>query len=164
MLFRSAWRVDYLWEQFQAHQGEIAKAFEKAGDLNPKSPSFAAKLAKIYKSLPEISIDNGIMEKAPSIRVVVPEFSWDDIGSWAALDRLHKADADGNRKVGQCLALDAKGNTLFTDSGLVAAFGVSNLLIVQHEGVTMVLPKDQAPRIKELVKLVQKEKRLAKYL
>lgn len=159
-----AWRVDYLWEQFRTQQPAIAKAFEKAGDLNPKSPTFAAKLAKIYKTLPEISIDNGIMEKAPAIRVVVPEFSWDDIGSWAALDRLHAADADGNRKVGTCLALDAKGNTLFTDSGLVAAFGVSNLLIVQHEGVTMVLPKDQAPRIKELVKLVQKERRLAGYL
>ncbi len=159
-----AWRVDYLWEQFRAHQPAIAEAFEKAGDLNPKSPAFARKLAAVYKRLPEISIDNGILEKAPGIRVVVPEFSWDDIGSWAALDRLHAADEAGNRKVGECLALDARGNTLFTDSGLVAAFGVDNLLIVQHGGVTMVLPKELAPRIKELVKKVQAEKRLAKYL
>jgi mannose-1-phosphate guanylyltransferase len=159
-----AWRVDYLWEQFRAFQPEIARAFEKAGDLNPKSAGFAGKLNRIYKSLPEVSIDNGIMENAPSIRVVVPEFSWDDIGSWSALDRLHAADAEGNRIVGQGLALDSKGNTLFSDSGLVAAFGVSDLLIVQHGGVTMVLPKDQAPRIKELVKKVQQEKKLAKYL
>lgn len=159
-----AWRVDYLWEQFRSLQPEIAGAFEKAGDLNPKSSAFAGKLARIYKSLPEISIDNGIMEKAPAIRVVVPEFSWDDIGSWSALDRLHAPDAEGNRKVGQCLTLEAAGNTLFTDSGVVAAFGVKDLLIVQHGGVTMVLPKDKAPRIKELVKLVQKDRKLAKYL
>lgn len=159
-----AWRVDYLWKQFQDHQPEIARAFEKAGDLNPKSPSFAKKLASLYKKLPEISIDNGIMEKAPSIRVVVPTFSWDDIGSWAALDRLHQADGQGNRKVGQVLTLDSQGNTLFTDAGLVCAFGVKDLLIVQHGGVTMVLPKDMAPRIKEMVKLVQKEKKLAGYL
>jgi mannose-1-phosphate guanylyltransferase len=95
---------------------------------------------------------------------VVPEFRWDDIGSWSALDRLHAADGDGNRMVGQALAVESSGNTLFSDAGLVAAFGVTDLLIVQHGGVTMVLPKDQAPRIKELVKRVQKDRKLAKYL
>jgi mannose-1-phosphate guanylyltransferase len=159
-----AWRVDYLWEQFRRHQPEIARIFEAAGDLNPKSPAFAKKLAKIYKTVPEISIDNGIMEKADRIRVVVPQFSWDDIGSWSALDRLHAPDADGNRMVGQCLALEADNNTLFSETGLVAAFGVSDLLIVQTGGVTLVLPKDKAPRLKEIVKLAQKQKKLAKYL
>lgn len=159
-----AWRVDYLWEQFRKHQPEIAKIFESAGDLNPKSPSFPAKLKKIYRVLPEISIDNGIMEKTDSIRVVVPEFSWDDIGSWAALERLHKPDSEGNRKVGTVLTLDANGNTLFAEEGMVAAFGVSNLLIVQTGGVTLVLPKDKAARLKEIVKLVQKDKRFAKFV
>ncbi len=155
-----AWRVDYLWEQFRKHQPGIARIFEAAGELNPKSPAFARKLAKIYKEVPETSIDNGIMEKADAIRVVVPEFSWDDIGSWSALDRLHGPDGDGNRRVGQTLALEAKGNTLFSDGGLVAAFGVSDLLIVQTGGVTLALPKDKAPRLKELVKLAQKEAKL----
>jgi mannose-1-phosphate guanylyltransferase len=159
-----AWRVDYLWEQFRRHQPEIAKVFEAAGDLNPKSPAFAKKLAKIYKTVPAISIDNGIMEKADTIRVVVPEFGWDDIGSWSALERLHAPDAEGNRKIGQCLALDAKGNTLFSDGGLVAAFGVSDLLIVQTGGVTLVLPKDKAPQLKELVKLAQANAKLKKFL
>jgi mannose-1-phosphate guanylyltransferase len=159
-----AWRVDYLWEQFRAHQPEIARVFEAAGELNPKSPAFAKKLAKIYKSVPEISIDNGIMEKAESIRVVVPEFSWDDIGSWSALDRLHAPDAEGNRKIGQCLSLEASGNTLFSDGGLVAAFGVSDLLIVQTGGVTLVLPKDKASRLKEMVKLAQRDAKLKRFL
>ena len=96
--------------------------------------------------------------------VVVPEFRWDDIGSWTALDRLNAPDADGNRKIGPCVSLESKGNTFFTDAGLVAAFGVSDLLIVQHDGVTLVLPKEKAPRIKEIVKLVQAQKKLGKYL
>ncbi len=159
-----AWRVDTLWAQFQKHQPAVAKIFEAAGDLNPKGRNFAKQLAKIYKQLPEISIDNGIMEKADSIRVVVPQFSWDDIGSWAALERLHPADSQGNRKVGQVLTLDAAGNTLFAEEGLIAAFGVKDLLIVQTGGVTLVLPKDQSARLKELVKLAQQQKALAKFL
>jgi len=47
---------------------------------------------------------------------------------------------------------------------MIAAFGVSDLLIVQTGGVTLVLPKDKAARLKEIVKMVQKEKRLAKFV
>ena len=66
--------------------------------------------------------------------------------------------------VGQCLALDSSGNTLFSENGLVAAFGVSDLLIVQTGGVTLVLPKDQASRLKEIVKRVQKNAKLKKFV
>ena len=159
-----AWRVDYLWEQFRKHLPETAKAFEKAGDLNPKSPTFAAKLKKIYATIPDISIDYGILEKADRIRMVIPEFSWDDIGAWSSLDRLHKADAKGNRSVGETIQLESEGTTCFSDAGIVATFGVKDLLVVQHEGVTMVVHKSQTPRLKELVKLVQANKKWAKYL
>ncbi len=160
-----AWRVDYLWERFRVQLPEIWKAFEKAGDLGaPTSRGFGAKLNTLYKRLPEVSIDYGILEKAPEIKLVVPRFSWDDIGSWAALDRRHKADVSGNRVLGDGALLECQDVTAFSDSGMVAALGVSNLLIVQHEGVTLVVPKDQSSRLKELVKLVQKQKALARFL
>ncbi len=160
-----AWRVDYLWERFRVQLPEIHKAFEKAGDLgSPSGKGFAGKLKSLYGRLPEISIDYGILEGAPDIRLVVPRFNWDDIGSWAALDRRHAADAAGNRKLGDGALWECEGVTAFSDSGMIAAMGVKDLLIVQHEGVTLVVPKDQGSRLKELVKQVQKQKALAKYL
>lgn len=159
-----AWRVDYLWSQFQKHQPALAAAFEKIGDLKPKSPTFQAKLKKLYQGLPDLSIDYGIMEKADAIQVVVPEINWDDIGSWSALDRLHAADADGNRLLGEAITLETQNTTVFADEGLVCTFGVKDILVVQHGGVTLVVPKEQLPRIKELVKKVQAKAKLAKYL
>ncbi len=159
-----AWRVDYLWEQFRAHLPETAAAFEKAGDLDPKKPTFAAKLKKIYATIPDISIDYGILEKADAIRLVVPAFTWDDIGAWSALDRLHPADAAGNRAVGETLQLESTGTTCFSDSGIVATFGVKDLLVVHHEGVTMVVHKSQTARLKELVKKVGEHKKWGQYL
>ncbi len=159
-----AWRVDYLWEQFRRHLPVTAEAFEKAGDLDPKKPGFAAKLRKIYAAIPDISIDYGILEKADRIRMVIPEFAWDDIGAWGALDRRNAPDADGNRALGEAVLLESSGVTAFSDSGLIAAFGVKDLLIVQHGGVTMVVPKSHAPRLKELVKKVGETKGGAKYL
>jgi mannose-1-phosphate guanylyltransferase len=159
-----AWRVDYLWEQFRRHLPVTAAAFEKPGDLDPKKPAFAAKLKKIYAAIPDISIDYGILEKADRIRMVIPDFAWDDIGAWSALDRRNASDADGNRSLGEAVMLDSSGVTAFSDSGLIAAFGVKDLLIVQHSGVTMVVPKSHASRLKELVKKVGEAKGGGKYL
>jgi mannose-1-phosphate guanylyltransferase len=159
-----AWRVDYLWEQFRRHLPATAAAFEKAGDLDPQKPSFAAKLKKIYATIPDISIDYGILEKADRIRMVIPSFTWDDIGAWSALDRLHPADAAGNRAVGETIQIESSGTTCFSDSGIVATFGVKDLLVVHHGGVTMVVHKSQTARLKELVKKVGERKRWKKYL
>jgi mannose-1-phosphate guanylyltransferase/mannose-6-phosphate isomerase len=159
-----AWRVDYLWEQFRRHLPATAAAFEKAGDLDPKKPAFAAKLRKIYAAIPDISIDFGILEKADRIRMVIPSFTWDDIGAWSALDRLHPADAAGNRAVGETIQIESSGTTCFSDSGIVATFGVKDLLVVHHGGVTMVVHKSQTARLKELVKKVGETKRWKKYL
>lgn len=159
-----AWRVDYLWEQFRRHLPQTAAAFEKAGDLDPGKPSFAAKLRKIYADIPDISIDYGILEKADRIRMVIPEFSWDDIGAWSALDRRHAADDAGNRALGEAVLLESSGTTCFSDEGLVATFGVKDLLVVRHEGVTMVVHKSMAPRLKELVKKVGETKKYRGYL
>lgn len=159
-----AWRVDYLWEQFRRHLPETAAAFEKAGDLDPSKPSFKAKLKRIYASIPDISIDYGILEKADRIRMVVPDFAWDDIGAWSALDRLHDADARGNRAIGEAVQLESEGVTAFSDEGLVATFGVKDLLVVRHGGVTMVVHKSLTPRLKELVKKVGAVKKYGKYL
>jgi mannose-1-phosphate guanylyltransferase len=160
-----AWRVDYLWEQFRKHLPQTANAFEAAGDLNPNKPSFNAKLKKIYASIPDISIDYGILEKAERIRMVIPEFQWDDIGAWSSLDRLHPADTQGNRAIGDSLMLDSSGITSFSDSnGLVCTFGVRDLLVVQHGGVTLVADKTHTARLKELVKQVQANAKWRKYL
>jgi mannose-1-phosphate guanylyltransferase/mannose-6-phosphate isomerase len=159
-----AWRVDYLWEQFRAHMPVTAAAFEKAGDLDPKKPTFAAKLKKIYATIPDISIDYGILEKASAIRMVIPAFKWDDIGAWSSLDRLHAADGAGNRAVGETIQLESTGTTCFSDSGIVATFGVKDLLVVHHDGVTMVVHKSQTARLKELVKKVGENKKWAGYL
>ena len=159
-----AWRVDYLWEQFRRHLPETAKAFEAAGDLDPRKPSFAAKLKRVYARIPDISIDYGILEKAERIKMVIPEFKWDDIGAWSSLDRLHSADAQGNRVIGDALMLESEGTTCFTDEGLVCTFGIKDLLVVQHGGVTLVAHKSATPRLKELVKKVAGNKKWGKYL
>jgi hypothetical protein len=60
--------------------------------------------------------------------------------------------------------LDSEGCTVFADEGLICTFGLKDILVVQHGGVTMVVPKDKLPRLKELVKAVQAKSKLKAYL
>jgi len=159
-----AWRTDVIWKAFENHLPEMYKAFNSVPVLKPGSSTFQANLKKIYDSFEGESIDYGIMEKAQSIRVVIPQFSWDDIGAWSALDRLKKADAQGNRLFGQGVTLDSSNVTTFAKEGLVAVFGLKDILVVQHGAVTLVCPKDKSPDLKKMVAEVAKNPAYKQYL
>jgi mannose-1-phosphate guanylyltransferase len=159
-----AWRVDYLWDLYRQFLPNIHQAFEKAGVLQPGAMDFKKKLKTIYNSLEKISVDFGILEKAPRISVVIPDFHWDDVGSWTALERLHKADKHGNLAIGKTIALDTENTTCFSTSGMIAAYGVKDLLIVQHNSATLVIRKDKRAELKKLVNKLKGNPGLEKFL
>jgi len=159
-----AWKVDYIWGLYKKNLPRVFNAFEAEGVLKPGSRKFKEQVKNIYQKLNKISIDYGIMEKAPDINVIIPDFFWDDIGSWSALERLHKKDHWGNISVGESILADSRNTTCFSDSGMIAAYGVEDILLVQHGGVTMAVHKDKIADLKNLVKLVGKNRKLKPYL
>ncbi|MBN1569934.1 MAG: mannose-1-phosphate guanylyltransferase [Acidobacteria bacterium] len=110
-----------------------------------------SRIAEIFASLPRISIDYGIMEKASGLRLVPARFVWDDIGNWAALERALPSDGFGNIAQGSHVLLDSSGCILHAQSGTVAVFGVSDLVVVQAYGKVLVCSKDKAADLKRLV-------------
>jgi mannose-1-phosphate guanylyltransferase len=159
-----AWRVDYLWGLFESCLPEMYEAFKRLSIFDEKSRAFSNQLEEIYQSFEGESIDYGIMEKAPNISVVIPEFSWDDIGSWAVLDRRETKDSRENIAIGNTVSLDCFNVTSFAQEGLVATYGIRDVLVVQQEGVTLVIHKDKVPDIKNLVAEVKKKNENRKYL
>jgi mannose-1-phosphate guanylyltransferase/mannose-6-phosphate isomerase len=131
----------------------MPEAYEGLCGLRPLLPQKDAgeKIYKIFSSLPRISIDFGIMEKTSGLRLVPAQFVWDDIGSWASLERALPSDPTGNIVQGSHVALDSSGCVIYAQSGTVAAFGVSDLIIVEAYGKVLVCPKDRAADLKKLV-------------
>jgi len=114
--------------------------------------SFEDVLRKEYENLSKISIDYALMEKAKNILMAEGKFLWDDVGSWPALEHHFPADDGGNTLIGNAEMLDSSENIVFSKEHLTACVGVSNLVVVQAEGVTLVCDKDRAQDIKQLVK------------
>ena len=115
-------------------------------------PSFDENLLAEYENLSKISIDYALMEKADNILMARGEFAWDDVGSWPALVNHFPKDDQDNTVIGNVEMLASDGNIVYSRGHLTACVGVSDLIVVQADGVTLVCAKDQAQSIKQLVK------------
>jgi mannose-1-phosphate guanylyltransferase/mannose-1-phosphate guanylyltransferase/mannose-6-phosphate isomerase len=108
-----------------------------------------------FDSAPAISIDNAVMEHTDRAAVVPAELGWSDVGSWASLWEIAEKDTDGNAVMGDVVAQDARNCLLRSDSRLLAAIGVDNLVVVVEDDAVLVVSRDQAQDVGKLAKQLQ---------
>lgn len=110
-----------------------------------------------FRSLPEISVDYGIMEKAEPIAVVVGDFGWDDLGSWEAMHRLGVKDEQGCVIKGDVLAMDCDNCLLYSRDAKLAAVGLKNIIAVQTRDATLICSLDKVQQVKDVVGRLKSE-------
>ena len=110
-----------------------------------------AVLEQEFSGFESQSIDYGIMEKAEHIYIIPGSFGWDDVGSWLAVERIQKADENGNVIQGNIAAVDTKNCVLQGGSKLIAAVGLEDIVIVDTEDATLVCAKNDTNNIKKII-------------
>lgn len=131
-------------------------------------------IAARYAEAPPISIDYAVMEKLgantagadAAIRVLVGDFGWNDVGSFAAVGALTQSDEQGNHVLGATRApsppilVDARDNIVWSSSGqVISAIGVEGLVIAVTEDAVLVLPQGRAQDVREIVTQLQRDGR-----
>ncbi|MCC7386761.1 MAG: mannose-1-phosphate guanylyltransferase [Deltaproteobacteria bacterium] len=117
-------------------------------------------LGEIYPTLPAISIDYGVMEKAEGVLVLPSRFPWSDVGSWDAVHEIEAKDADDNVLRGDALALGVKRSLIEAAAGrLVAAIDVEDLIIVDTPDALLVAPRGRSQEVKRAVDALAKRGR-----
>lgn len=144
------WRNRTLLELFRRHMPRTWAGLDRIRGLIGRAGA-EDEILSVFEGLERISIDFGILEKTRGLRLVPAAFPWDDIGNWASLARALDPDGEGNVARGTHTALDSRNCILFTDSGTIAAFGVSDLVVVQANGNVLVCPRERASELKHLV-------------
>lgn len=108
--------------------------------------------AALYPTLTSISIDHAVMERASRVVAVAVDCGWDDVGSWAALPDVRGVDASGNTIAGPAVVLGGTGNVVMSDDDtLIATVGVSNLVIVKSGDAILVIERDKAQDVRQVV-------------
>ncbi|NPV91329.1 MAG: NTP transferase domain-containing protein [Firmicutes bacterium] len=148
------WRVDLILQMIEKHTPQLARGLNKIGPVIG-TEQYLAVLGEVYAGLPKISVDYGILEKAEKVLVMRGDFGWDDIGSWAALDRYAGKDERGNVIEGRGVLLDTSDTFIYSPDKTIGVIGVESLIVVNYRDSFLVCRKDRAQEIKKVVQALK---------
>ncbi|HYN55495.1 MAG TPA: mannose-1-phosphate guanylyltransferase/mannose-6-phosphate isomerase [Methylotenera sp.] len=135
-------KANVFMQMLEQYQPEIFQQINAITDEN---------LAETYAALPSISMDHGLAEKAEKVAVVPVNMAWSDLGSWDSIYQRQKKDAQNNVIHGDVLTQDTQNSLLWTESGLLATLGLSNIAVIQTADATLICDRSRTEDIKQLV-------------
>ncbi len=150
------WRIPTILRQIEQRHPDTHRRLQQVAAGFDDVDQAQATL-ELFSSLPKISVDYAIMEKAVKVAAVEMTCDWLDVGSWNSLAEIFHPDAHGNTVAApQVLTLDAARNILVSESNhLIAAIGVEDLVVIHSPDATLICRRGDTQRIKELVDRLQ---------
>jgi mannose-1-phosphate guanylyltransferase len=153
-------RASEMANLLRRHLPELAAGLERV-DRAAALGDEPAEIENVFPTLPAVSIDHGVMEKADQVAVIAGSFGWSDVGSWQSSWELAEKDANGNAAPESAVLVDAHGNLvsdLRTDAGgqVIALVGVDNLAVVITEDAVLVIPRHRSQDVKKALDVIKK--------
>lgn len=152
------WTVDAISAEIERHLPLHYRHFKELA-LHDGTPLWDVETRRVFQSVPSVSIDYGVMEKAADTRVLAAPFSWSDVGGWLALEAFLAKDSNDNATRGHVHTLDARGNLIYAEDAdeIVALVGVEDLIVVRAGRRTLIAARRRAEEVKTLVEALRKE-------
>jgi mannose-1-phosphate guanylyltransferase len=155
---------DYVWNagififsiptfkrELNKHLSRMAEQFQE-GLVHYYTPTEEDFIRKVYAVCKSISVDNGIMEKAQEVKVILADIGWSDLGTWKSLYEIKDKDDNGNVIEGQVMVFDTEKCIIKTPQHkLVVIHGLENFIVAEHGNALMICPKDQEQQVKLFV-------------
>jgi mannose-1-phosphate guanylyltransferase len=160
------WKASMLLELLRRYQPDISRGLDvirKAANgesLGTPKRRLRAIIAREYKKMPNISIDYAVLEKAAregKVQTLQADFGWNDVGSWAAVHRMSRRDANGNAGNGKWIGLSAKNCLIHSPQRLVVLLGLENTVVVDTPDALFVGNLNRSQEVKELVEELNKK-------
>ena len=159
------WRADSLIEALGKHAPDITRG------LNEIKKAIGSKneeevVSRVYKSMPTISIDYAVAEKAKNMLVVGGDFFWTDIGDWKEVwnnldkDKSGNVIIDGDEPGGEIINLDTSDTLIHMDGRLIALVDVDNIIVVDTKDAVLICSKSKAQNVKKIVEKLKEEKKV----
>ena len=132
------------------HAPDVRAAVEDAHAKAVRDLDFLRLHAESFRQSPTASVDHAVMERTEDAVVVPLGARWSDIGTWSALFDLGPRDEAGNVAIGDVILEEASDTYVRSTDRLVAAVGVSNLVIVETADAVLVAGKGAAQSVREI--------------
>ena len=152
-------RADAYCEALATHRPEMLKICRDAMAAASTDMDFVRPDPELFASCPSDSIDYAVMEKTDRGAVVSLDCGWSDIGAWSALWEAGSLDASGNVAVGDVVLDNSRNSYVRSQSRLVTATGIDDLVIVETADAVMVADRHSVQDVKNIVNTLKAQGR-----
>lgn len=145
------WNVQAILKSFAEFLPEMADAFQIAqSDFFTENEKAA--LDKAYPRCRSISIDNGVMERAENVYVVLSDIGWSDLGTWKSVYENSEKDENNNAIDANVMLYKTKDCVIKAPKGkLVVVNGLENFIVADFDNVLMICTQEDEQRVKQFV-------------
>ncbi|MEM7479308.1 MAG: mannose-1-phosphate guanylyltransferase [Planctomycetota bacterium] len=146
------WRAATILNALRQFEPEMMKHIDAITDAMG-TPGFDVTLEREFSKIDGRSIDYAVMERYDDVAVIEATFNWDDVGSWQSIGRLTEPDEQGNCVRGKYLPIQSQRMIVYgEDEHLLVTIGMNDTIVVHTENATLVAPKQEEERVREVVK------------
>lgn len=147
------WRAKTILDALRKYEPEMMKHID-AISAAMGTPGFDVTMDREFSKIDGRSIDYAVMEHYDDVAVIEATFNWDDVGSWQAIGRLTEPDEQGNCVQGKYLPIQSQRMIVYgeQEDHLLVTIGMQDTIVVHTSNATLVAPKDEEERVREVVK------------
>ena len=146
---------------------DIVESCEKSHEQGIRDHDFYRVDRETFSSCPSDSIDYAVMEsitcqgvKSGFQTAVVPlTAGWSDVGAWSSLWEVRQQDGDRNVIKGDVFVQETSRSLLFSSGRLIAAVGLTDIMVVETADAVLVAHKSAAQDVKSIVEQLADEGR-----
>ncbi|MGE3153723.1 MAG: mannose-1-phosphate guanylyltransferase/mannose-6-phosphate isomerase [Nitrospiraceae bacterium] len=151
------WKAATILEEIDKHQPTLGRGLDRIRQLLAAGAS-RGDIDGLYRELPSVSIDTGVMERSDHAAMIPVDFHWSDVGNWSSIEEVASQDKAGNVINGKVVDLDSHHSIIYADRRLVATIGLSDMVVVDTPDATLVCPKARSQDVKKVVEILRKQK------
>lgn len=135
---------------FDTHAPELTAAVRRAVAEAKTDLGFLRLDPESWKTVPDISVDYAVMERAANLCVVPFGGHWSDLGSWHAVHAEAGPGPDGLATSGEAVAIDCRNTLLRAESPdqVLVGLGLENIVAVAMPDAVLVADMTRGQEVK----------------
>jgi mannose-1-phosphate guanylyltransferase len=109
-------------------------------------------VAEIWPTLPESTIDQGVMERTPRVAVVPAEMGWSDVGDWHGLGELLDHDENGISGHADLVQMRSRDSVVWSETKrVIALVGLDNIVVIDTPDALLIANRSDAQEVRGVV-------------
>jgi mannose-1-phosphate guanylyltransferase len=117
-------------------------------------------VAEIWPTLPESTIDQGVMERTPRVAVVPAAMGWSDVGDWHGLGELLDHDENGISSHADLVHMRSRDSLVWSETKrVIALVGLDNIVVIDTPDALLIANRSDAQEVRGVVGALTQSKR-----